>query len=100
MWRACPQLRDLGEEPFFVQLDREMHFTMREMNAEEAGRGFAELGGELCVMPHASGINSGRRNSAVAVSQGLDRLGWGQMLVKKLMQHRSSQGTTVLRGVV
>ena len=32
--------------------------------------------------------------AAVALSQGLDRAGWGQMLVKKLMQHRTSQGTT------
>ena len=41
-----------------------------------------------------SGVNCGRRNAAVAVSQGLDREGMGQMMVKKLMQHRTSQGTT------
>ena len=88
------QLWDLGDEPMFVRQDAEMRLTTHEMHAEEAGRVFAQLGEELCVMPHASGINSGRRNAAVALSQGLDRVGWGQMLVKKLMQHRTSQGTT------
>ena len=81
------QVWDLSKEPMFVRLDSDMHFTTREMHAEEAGRVFAELGEELGVMPHASGINSGRRNAAVAVSQGLDREGMGQMLVKKMMQH-------------
>jgi hypothetical protein len=78
----------------FVRLNAEMQFTTSEMHAEEAGCVYAELGQEMGVMPNASGINSGRRNAAVQLSQGLDRAGMGQMLVKKLMQHRTSQGTT------
>ena len=85
---------DLSAEPMFVRLNGNMLFTTSEMNVEEAGAVYRELGDEMGVRPHASGVNSGRRNSAVAASQGLDREGMGQMLVKKLMQHRTSQGTT------
>jgi len=76
----------------FVNLGSDMCFTTTELNAERAGEVYSELGEELGVRPHSSGVNSGRRNAAVlALSQGLDKEGMGQMMVKKLMQHRTSQ---------
>ena len=70
-----------------------MRLTTLEMTATQAGDVYRDLRMELGVMPHASGINSGRRNMAVATSQGLDREGWGQMNVKKAMGHQGKQGT-------
>jgi hypothetical protein len=87
-------VRLAGDEPMFVNLGSDMRFTTTELNAERAGEVYSELGEELGVRPHSSGVNSGRRNAAVALSQGLDKEGMGQMMVKKLMQHRTSQGTT------
>lgn len=87
-------VRSAGDEPMFVNLSCDMLFTTTELDAERAGEVYSELGEELGVRPHSSGVNSGRRNAAVALSQGLDKEGMGQMMVKKLMQHRTSQGTT------
>ena len=87
-------VRSAGDEPMFVNLSPDMLFTTTELDAERAGEVYSELGEELGVRPHSSGVNSGRRNAAVALSQGLDKEGMGQMMVKKLMQHRTSQGTT------
>ena len=87
---------DLSREPLMVQIQSTAHgdvITTVEITAAQAGAVYRELGVELGVMPFASGINSGRRNMAVATSQGLDKEGWGQMLVKKAMAHQSKQGT-------
>ena len=89
----CGMWWDLSTEPLFVQLDAEMRLTTLEMTATQAGDVYRDLGVELGVMPHASGVNSGRRNMAVSTSQGLDREGWGQMNVKKAMGHQGKQGT-------
>jgi hypothetical protein len=88
---AVAQTWDLGTEPMFVGLDAEMRYTTTEIRAEDAGRVYSELGAEMGVMPGSCGINSGRRNGAVSLSQGLDSNGMGQMGVKKFMQHRSAQ---------
>ena len=68
---------DLSNEPMFVRLDAEMRLTTREMHTEEAGAVYRELSDEMGAKPHSGGVNCGRRNSAVAVSQGLDSQGMG-----------------------
>ena len=84
---------DLSNEPMFVELNAEGRFTVGEMHTATAGAVYRELGEEMGTRPYSGGINSGRRNSAVALSRGLDEAGMGQMAVKKLMHHRGSTGT-------
>ena len=61
------QVVDLAKEPFFVQLTNKMAFLTLEMQAKDVGNVYRALGGDLGVRPHASGVNSGRRNAAVAM---------------------------------
>ena len=46
--------------------------------------------------PHASGLNSGRRNGVVGTSKALDARGQSQYLAKKLMQHKAKSGISTI----
>ena len=85
---------ELCHEPLFVRMDSSMRFTTSELHTHEVGAVFAELGEELGVQPHASGLNSGRRNGVVGTSKELDRRGMTQMLAKKLMQHKRQRAAS------
>jgi hypothetical protein len=83
---------ELGSEPLFVRLDAQMRYTTGELHAEEVGSVFSDVGKELGLEPHASGLNSGRRNGVVGTSKALEERGMSQVLAKKLMQHRARGG--------
>ena len=87
---------ELKTEPLFVRLNAAMHFTTIELNMEEGGGVFAELGEVMGAEPSASGLNSGRRNGVVGTSQALDLRGMGQLLGKKLMQHKARSGVATI----
>jgi len=94
---------ELVREPLFVRMRASrakagiaQHgwFTLEEMHAEEAGAVFSDLGDELAFKPNSSGINSGRRNSGVAVSKGLDAAGMSQLQAKKQFAHKAKSGVS------
>ena len=87
---------ELRREPLFVRLDALGHFTTVELHTDEVGGVFAELGEEMGLEPHASGLNSGRRNGVVGTSKALDARGHSQMLAKKLMQHKAKSGISTI----
>ena len=87
---------ELRREPLFVRLDRLGHFTTVELHTDDVGGVFAELGEEMGLEPHASGLNSGRRNGVVGTSKALDARGQSQMLAKKLMQHKAKSGISTI----
>ena len=89
-------LPELRREPLFVRLDALGHFTTVELHTDEVGGVFAELGEEMGLEPHASGLNSGRRNGVVGTSKALDARGHSQMLAKKLMQHKAKSGISTI----
>ena len=62
----------------------------------EVGAVFSEVAEELGVEPHASSLNSGRRNGVVGTSKELDKRGMTQMLAKKLMQHKAKSGVATI----
>ena len=62
---------ELRREPLFVRLDALGHFTTVELHTDEVGGVFTELGEEMGLEPHASGLNSGRRNGVVGTSKAL-----------------------------
>ena len=72
-----------------------LQYTTVELHTDEVGAVFAELGEELGLEPHASGLNSGRRNGVVGTSKALDERGMSQMLAKKLMQHKAKSGVAI-----
>ena len=90
----------LESEPFFVQLkgpkgrrsskdNGHQVFSAIEMRAEWFGAVFREVGDEMGLRPHASGLNSVRRNSMVGVQKGAERAGFDPaMHAKKTSQHR------------
>jgi len=84
----------LRREPMFVELDRESRFTLKEMTVETVGDIFREIGDEIGAKPGASGVNSGRRNSGVAVSKGCDKNGWSQLQAKKQFAHKARSGVS------
>ena len=49
---------ELRREPLFVRLDGLGRFTTVEMHTDDVGAVFADLGEELGLEPHASGLNS------------------------------------------
>ena len=74
-------LSALESEPFFVQPHGrrgkdggKFVFSTQEMRAEWFGAVFREVGDEMGFRPHASGLNSVRRNSMVGVQKGADNL--------------------------
>ena len=87
---------ELRREPLFVRVDVLGHFTTVELHTEDVGAVFAELGEEMGLEPHASGLNSGRRNGVVGTSKALDQRGLSQMLAKKLMQHKAKSGISTI----
>ena len=87
---------ELRREPLFVRVDGLGHFTTMELHTDDVGAVFAELGEELGLEPHASGLNSGRRNGVVGTSKALDQRGLSQMLAKKLMQHKAKSGISTI----
>ena len=86
----------LESEPFFVQPKGrrgkgggKFVFSNMEMRAEWFGAVFREVGDEMGLRPHASGLNSVRRNSMVGVQKGAERAGFDPaMHAKKTSQHR------------
>ena len=86
----------LESEPFFVQPKGrrgkgggKFVFSKMEMRAEWFGAVFSEVGDEMGLRPHASGLNSVRRNSMVGVQKGAERAGFDPaMHAKKTSQHR------------
>ena len=87
----------LESEPFFVQPKGtrrgkgggKLLFSNMEMRAEWFGAVFREVGDEMGLRPHASGLNSVRRNSMVGVQKGAERAGFDPaMHAKKTSQHR------------
>ena len=89
-------LLELQKEPLFVRLNSLGQFTTVEIQTDDVGEVFSELGEELGLKPHASGLNSGRRNGVVGTSKALDKLGSSQMLAKKLMQHKARSGISTI----
>ena len=87
---------ELRREPLFVRLDGLGRFTTVEMHTDDVGAVFADLGEEMGLEPHASGLNSGRRNGVVGTSKALDQRGLSQMLAKKLMQHKARSGISTI----
>lgn len=87
---------ELWSEPLFVRLDVLGHFTTVELHTDDVGGVFAELGEEMGLEPHASGLNSGRRNGVVGTSKALDARGQSQYLAKKLMQHKAKSGISTI----
>ena len=94
---------ELVREPMFVRLQgtnakdgvaKAGWFTCTEMQTEHAGAVFSELGEELAFKPHASGLNSGRRNSGVTLSKGLDAAGMSQLQAKKQFAHKAKSGVS------
>ena len=89
-------LSALESEPFFVQPHGrrgkdggKFVFSTQEMRAEWFGAVFREVGDEMGFRPHASGLNSVRRNSMVGVQKGAERAGFDPaMHAKKMSQHR------------
>ena len=51
-----PKFVDLGEEPLFVSLNKDMQFTTTEMTARYAGSIYKTMGEELGLQPFANGI--------------------------------------------
>jgi len=67
---------ELKTEPLFVRLDAAGRFTTVELQTDEVGGVFSELGEEMGLEPLASGLNSGRRNGVVGTSKALDERAW------------------------
>ena len=86
----------LVSEPFFVQPKGRRNkncgnyvFSLDEMDAEWFGSVFIAVGDEMGLRPHASGLNSVRRNTMVGVQKGAERAGFDPaMHAKKTSQHR------------
>jgi hypothetical protein len=67
------------------------YVTCQEMKTETLGGVFREVGEELGYRPHASGLNSMRRNSMVGVQKGAERAGHDpSMHAKRVSQHRGT----------
>ena len=89
-------LQSLESEPFFVQPKGrngkgggQFVFSTKEMSTDWFGAVFREVGDEMGLRPHASGLNSVRRNSMVGVQKGAERAGFDSaMHAKKTSQHR------------
>jgi hypothetical protein len=63
---------ELKTEPLFVRLDAAGRFTTVELQTEEVGAVFSDIGEEMGLEPLASALNSGRRNGVVGTSKALD----------------------------
>ena len=48
-----------------MQLAKAMAFLTVEMRAKDVGSVHRDLGGDMGVRPHGSGVTSGRRNAAI-----------------------------------
>ena len=90
-------LPELEMEPLFVELERVSgqrdktiyKFGATEMKTETFGGYFREIGEELGFRPHASGLNSMRRNAMVGVQKGAEASGRDpSMHAKRVSQHR------------
>ena len=89
-------LPQLESEPFFVKLagrrgkgGGKFVYTQTEMGTEWFGSVFRDVGDELGYRPHASGLNSVRRNAMVNVQKGAEHAGFdAAMHAKKVSQHR------------
>ena len=75
-------LPQLESEPFFVKLagrrgkgGGKFVYTQTEMGTEWFGSVFRDVGDELGYRPHASGLNSVRRNAMVNVQKGAENRG-------------------------
>lgn len=88
---------DVRCEPLFVEIDSSTSgFSAHELHMETVGKIISSTGDDLGVMPHASGLNSMRRNGIVAISRGCDERGRDQTNTKKAVNHRGKGGNCVV----